>query len=227
MGIYQKPCLGKGSNYRHRGPESPYLDTNFALGTQIAKQVGFFRGRCGGNRELSSQHTQSLNFMTVLLMLSPAPVFFLVSQHRYRKQLRAEITNNSSITNTIFISCTTSFHNLCFSGRDYSLWSGCARKPLSKSRGSCRCSSDITKSSAKPLLLVGASQQNELQENLERMYHLVLLLPLTNIKMSPTGLTSQPENMPGNASTHKRINYWSSKQCAMHSLCSLPSCTLY
>lgn len=79
MGIYQKPCLGKGSSERHRGPESPYLGTNFAVGTQIAKYVGFFRGRCGGNRELTLQHTQSLNFMAVLLMLPPAPVFFLVS----------------------------------------------------------------------------------------------------------------------------------------------------
>lgn len=164
--------------------------------------------------------------MTVLLMLSPGPVFSLVSQCRYRKQLRAEITSNSSITNTIFISWPTSSHSLCFSGGHYSLRSSCARKPLSKSRESCRSSSDITKSCAKPILLVGASQKNVLHENLERIYHLVLLLPLTNIKMSTTGLSCHPENIPGNASTHKRINYWSSKQCAMHSLCSLSSCTL-
>lgn len=55
--------------------------------------------------------------MTALVMLPPDPVFFLVSQHRHRKQLRAEITNNSTITNTIFISCATSSHNFCFSDR--------------------------------------------------------------------------------------------------------------
>lgn len=59
MGIYQKPCLGKGSSERHRGLESPYLGTNFAVGTQIAKYVGFFRGRCGGNRTDPTTHTES------------------------------------------------------------------------------------------------------------------------------------------------------------------------
>lgn len=107
-----KTCLGKGSNQRHRGLKSPSLGTNFALGTQIAKRVGFFRGRCGGNKELTPQHTESLNFMTALLMLPPDSVFLLVSQHRHRKQLRAEMTNNSSIANTIIISCATSSHRL-------------------------------------------------------------------------------------------------------------------
>lgn len=150
-------------------------------------------------KQRTDPSTHSLNFMTAL-MLPPAPVFFLLLQPRHRKQDRAEITNNNSITKTIFISCATSFHNFFFQAD--LLWLQplvwLCQGPQSKSRGSCRSSSDITKS-ARPLLLVGTSHQNMLQENLGRMYYLTLFLPFTNTKKNPAGLPCHLENILGNA----------------------------
>lgn len=155
-------------------------------------------------------------------------VFFLVSQHRHRKQLRTEITNNSSITNTIFISCARSFHNLCFSGRP----------PLVTASGLV-VPGDHWARAGEAAGVAVTSQKAVLNHAClwELPSRMCFRKPGNDISPDFTSASCKDKDETRRSAlpswkhhrkcfSPQRINYWSSKQCAMHSLCSLSSCTL-